>query len=76
MGETTEYRVEYKITRRQPGDDDFTEIGFGSTCADTDIEVALYEVQSDIQNFQWETTPGHPDPDEIRADHKAVRDRD
>lgn len=75
MTDLTEYRIEYTITRRRPGNDDFTEIGFGSTHADDDIEVALYEVQSDVQNFQWETAPGHPYPDEIRADHKAVRDR-
>jgi hypothetical protein len=69
----TEYRINYTITRRQPGAEDVTEIGFGSSTGDRDIDGALYEVQSDVQNFQWETEPGQPDPEQIRADIKAAR---
>ena len=34
----TEYRIDFTITRRQPGDDDFAEIGFGSSGAWPDVE--------------------------------------
>ncbi len=56
------YRITYTVERRQPGDDDFTEIGFGSTVGVADIDAALYEVQSVIQNRHWETIDGMPDP--------------
>ena len=58
----TEYRIDYTITRRQDGDEDFTEIGFGSSGAWENIDAASYAMESDIQNRQWETKPGQPDP--------------
>ena len=64
----TEYRIDYTISRRGPGDDDFEEIGFGSSAPSIDINSAAYMVESDIQNRQWETGPDHPDPGEVDRD--------
>lgn len=58
----SEYRINYVIERRQAGAGDFAEVGFGSSGDSDDIESALYAVQSDIQNQQWEISPGMPDP--------------
>ncbi len=66
------YRIEFSIQRRKESDEDFTEIGFGSSCGDSTIAGALYEVQSVVDNWQWETQPGMPDPDEIRAETTLV----
>jgi len=63
----TEYRVEYTIQRRQPGDDDFTDIGFGSSGAWQTPQACSHMVASDIDNYAWETTPGMPDPDTIKT---------
>jgi hypothetical protein len=57
------YRIDFTITRRMPGEDDFTEIGFGSSgggSGSLDHEVHL--LASVVQNRQWETSPGMPDP--------------
>lgn len=56
------YRITYTIERREDGEADFTEVGFGSTAGDESIDAALYHAQSDIQNRQWETTDGMPEP--------------
>ncbi len=59
-----EYRIEYQIQRKRVGDDifEFVEIGFGSSGHESDIDAALYAVQSDIQTRHWETTDGMPGP--------------
>lgn len=57
-----EYRINYTIERRKEGTSDFVEVGFGSSANDVTIEGALYHIQSDIQNQQWETSPGMPEP--------------
>lgn len=57
-----EYRIDFTITRRTDEDDDFVEIGFGSSGAWESIDAASYAMESDIQNRQWETKPGMPDP--------------
>ena len=59
-----EFRITYTIERRDSAGA-FTEIGFGSSAGDSTLDAALYHVQSDIQNRQWETSPGMPDPDEV-----------
>ncbi len=61
----TEYRIEYTITRRRDDEDDFTEVGFGSSGAWSDPEQCAHILTSDIQNKRWETEPGHPDPAEV-----------
>lgn len=69
--EETEYRIEYQIQRRQPGEDDFTEIGFGSSGAWTSPDQAAYVLSSAVQNRGWETEPGQPDPDTIKEPRNA-----
>jgi hypothetical protein len=58
----TEYRIDYTITRRQDGDEGFTEIGFGSSGAWPDVEQCAEMLAADIQHGQWETSDGMPDP--------------
>jgi hypothetical protein len=59
------YRIEFTITRRQDGEDDFTEVGFGSSTSWSTVYAAAHEVESLIQNQEWETRPGMPEPDEL-----------
>lgn len=59
------FRIDYTISRCRPGEDGYTEIGFGGTGGEGTVEDALYFVQSVIQNRQWETSPGMPDPEEV-----------
>jgi len=59
-----EYRIGFSIQRRGEDDDDFTEIGFGSSGACGDVDAAAYAAESLVQNRQWETHPGMPDPKE------------
>lgn len=66
IDEETEYRIEYRITRQQPGEDDFTEIGFGSSGGWNSVEQCAYALSSAVQNREWETEPGQPDPDTIK----------
>ncbi len=61
MGDT-EYRLEFTITRRLPDEDDFTEIGFGSSGAWGDLGMCCHMVESAVTNNEWETEPGMPDP--------------
>ena len=63
-----EYRIEYTIQRRRPGDEDFTDIGFGSSGGWADVDAALYAMSSDVDNRQWETKAGMPDPREVDAE--------
>jgi hypothetical protein len=61
----SEYRITYTIERRQPGDEDFAEIGFGSSNVAKTIDGALFQVQSDVQNREWETADGMPEPADV-----------
>lgn len=61
----TEYRIDYTILRRQSGDEDFTEVGFGSSGGWGSIDEAMHDVQSAVDNRQWETSDGMPDPAEV-----------
>lgn len=61
----TEYRIEFSVQRRRDGEGDFSEIGFGSSGAWSGVDPALYAVQSQVQNRQWETESGMPDPREV-----------
>lgn len=56
------YRITFVIERLLPGADDYEEIGFGSSTGQATIDGALYRMQSDIQNREWETTNDMPDP--------------
>lgn len=70
-GDETEYRIEYQIQRRRPEDEDFTDIGFGSSGGWGDVDAALYAMSSDVDNYQWETESGMPDPQDVKADIEA-----
>lgn len=63
-----EYRIDFTIIRRRDGEDDFTEIGFGSSGAWDDPAQAAYMLGSDVEHYRWETSAGMPDPDSVRAD--------
>jgi len=67
----TDYRIDFTITRRRDGEDDFTDVGFGSSGANDDVDAALYEVQSIVQNRVWETEAGMPCPDDLDGDPDA-----
>lgn len=71
-----EYRIEYTIQRTtgDPDDCEFEDIGFGSSGSSSDVEAALYAIQSDIQNGLWETEGDMPDPDEVLADIERARE--
>jgi hypothetical protein len=73
------FRIDYQIAYQGPDDEDFHEIGFGSTCGAATVNAALYDVESDIQNRMWETRGDMPDPsavDEMATDEapEALRD--
>lgn len=68
MDDETLYRVEFRITRRKPGDEDFTEIGFGSSGGCGTVDAAAFEAESMIANRIWETEPGQPEPETIGRD--------
>lgn len=76
MAEPTDYLIEFTIKRQRPGEDDFTEIGFGSSGAWGDIDMCGHMILSGLQNGEWETEPGQPDPhevmDEIRQAHQDL----
>ena len=49
----TEYRIEFSITKREEGEEDFTEFAFGYTGANSTIDDAGLEAHSAIQNSEW-----------------------
>lgn len=75
---STEYRIEYTIQRTtgDPEDQDFEEIGFGSSNGWSDLDMCAHMVTSDIQNGQWETERDMPDPDDVLADLERAREED
>lgn len=58
----TDYRIEFTVHRREDGEEDFTEIGFGSSGAWSDVDAATYEAQTILQRREWETDADMPDP--------------
>jgi hypothetical protein len=56
------------MTDYKPGDEDFTEIGFGSSGAWASPEFAAEMLAADLQRGTWETSDGMPDPDSVMAD--------
>lgn len=68
---TIYYRIEFTIQRRRPGESDFTDIGFGSSNGWDTPTQAVHMVGSAVQNYEWETEPGMPEPEEIKADVEA-----
>lgn len=66
----SDYRIEYTILRADDDSDDFEEIGFGSSGTWSDVDAALYAIQSDVQNRSWETEGDMPDPSEVDTDRE------
>ena len=64
----TEFRIEYTIQRMDEGDEDFVDIGFGSSGGWSTINAASYAVESAIQNRSWETEPHMPDPEDAEGE--------
>lgn len=60
-----DYRIEFSLQRREEGDGDYTEIGFGSSGSCASPADAAYAVESNVQNRMWETSPGMPEPEEV-----------
>ena len=68
-----EYEITYTIRRYRDGSDEPEEIGFGASAQWTTIGAALHAMSSDIDNYLWETEPGMPGPDEIKAEMEVAR---
>lgn len=68
MDDVTDYRIDFTITRRKPGEDDFSEIGFGSSGAWDSPEQAADMIGADLQHGTWETSGDMPDPDSVMDD--------
>lgn len=73
MDDETEYDIIWTIRRRQPGEEDFSDIGFGASSAWETPEQCGHTVLSDIQNYMWETEGDMPDPHEIREAIEEAR---
>lgn len=65
MSETL-YRIDYSVQRRRDGEDDFTEIGFGSSNGWSTPDQAVFMVGADVQNYEWETSGDMPGPREVK----------
>jgi len=70
---SADYRIEYVIQRRRDGEDDFSEIGFGSSAAWGSPEQCADMMLADIGHGQWETEPGQPDPADVVRECREVR---
>ena len=73
---TTEYRIEYTIQRTvgDPEDQDFEEIGFGSSGGWSELDQAAHMLTTAVQTGEWETEHGMPDPDDVLADIERERE--
>lgn len=70
---SAKYRIEYQIQRREEGDEDFTEIGFGSSGGWVDLEACTHALDSAVTNGEWETEAGQPDPDDVMREIQEAR---
>jgi hypothetical protein len=60
------YRIEFSIQRADgDGSGDYEEIGFGSSFSHASLDAALYDVESFIQNRQWESTGDMPESETV-----------
>jgi len=68
----TEYRIDYSITRRRDGEEDFAEIGFGSSGAWSSPAQAAAMVEADLSHGIWETSDGMPDSEAVRREIEGL----
>lgn len=71
----TDYEIVYTLRRRLPGDEDFSEIGFGTSGMWSTPGECAHMLSSDVQNYGWEVEAGMPDPDGIKVEVEADDDR-
>ena len=74
MSAEQQYEITFSISRGADLDD-MTEIGFGASGAWGTPEDALHWIASQIQNYEWETEPGQPDPDDVKTELELHRDQ-
>ena len=74
MSALTEYRIEYTLQRKRPQDEDFIDIGFGSSGGSETPKAACHNIVSDVDNENWETEGDMPDPRDIKSDIEEARD--
>jgi hypothetical protein len=70
---SAEYRIEFTIQRQGEGEDDFTEIGFGSSGAWGDLDACTHSIESALTHGEWERDAAMPFPDEVVAEIAAAR---
>jgi len=75
VGDEVLYRVEFQVQRRLPGDEDFTEIGFGSSGGCGSIDGAAFAAECLIERREWETTDGMPDPALVDSADVTIKER-
>lgn len=68
-----EYRIEYVIQRRADGDDDFAEIGFGSSGAWRDLDQCTHMLDSAVTNGEWESEGDMPSPVDVMREISEAR---
>ncbi|MDN5896369.1 MAG: hypothetical protein L0H93_20405 [Nocardioides sp.] len=66
----TEYRIEFSIQRCEGEDEDWREIGFGSSGAWPTLDACTHWIDSGITHGEWETSGGMPAP---RGGHAGDR---
>lgn len=62
---SAKYRITFTIEGRGPDDDDFTDVGFGSSGSWPTIKAALNDLDAIIEHGQWETGAGMPEPADL-----------
>lgn len=63
----TEYRIEFAIQRKRDEDEDFVEVGFGSSGTWDDIDSAEHAMGSLISCREWENYPTQPKAEDLEA---------
>lgn len=70
----TDYRIDFTITRRTEDDDDFVEIGFGSSGEWSTPAQAAEMLAAGVEHYEWETSAGMPDPDDVKTAIEGLRE--
>jgi hypothetical protein len=73
MADGTLYRIDYTITRRRPDEEDFDEIGFGSSGSEESIDQAVHMLASALTHGEWETSGDMPSPESVMAEMEDDR---
>lgn len=66
-GGEIDYRIEFSLQRRAAGEEDFTEVGFGSSGSWSTPAQAAHILESAVEHREWETSEGMPDPDSLEV---------